>query len=40
MQHLNSSIYWKVEDDAAVAGLGGESEVHPYVSFTVNFVGV
>ncbi|XP_002441755.1 V-type proton ATPase subunit C [Sorghum bicolor] len=32
------SIYWKAEDDVAVAGLGGESEVHPYVSFTVNFV--
>uniref|UniRef100_A0A804NIZ3 V-type proton ATPase subunit C n=1 Tax=Zea mays TaxID=4577 RepID=A0A804NIZ3_MAIZE len=32
------SIYWKGEDDVAVAGLGGESEVHPYVSFTINFV--
>ncbi|KAG2623158.1 hypothetical protein PVAP13_3KG040227 [Panicum virgatum] len=32
------SIYWKSEDDVSVAGLGGESEVHPYVSFTINFV--
>ncbi|WVZ88178.1 hypothetical protein U9M48_034725 [Paspalum notatum var. saurae] len=31
------SIYWKSEDDVSVAGLGGESEVHPYVSFTINF---
>ncbi|KAG2615027.1 hypothetical protein PVAP13_3NG026800 [Panicum virgatum] len=32
------SIYWKSEDDVSIAGLGGESEVHPYVSFTINFV--
>uniref|UniRef100_A0A0E0DV75 V-type proton ATPase subunit C n=1 Tax=Oryza meridionalis TaxID=40149 RepID=A0A0E0DV75_9ORYZ len=32
------SIYWKSEDDVGVAGLGGETEAHPYVSFTINFV--
>ncbi|AQK88863.1 V-type proton ATPase subunit C [Zea mays] len=32
------SLYWKSEDDVGVAGLGGETEAHPYVSFTINFV--
>jgi V-type H+-transporting ATPase subunit C len=32
------SIYWKSEDDVGVAGVGGETEAHPYVSFTINFV--
>ncbi|CAA6660016.1 unnamed protein product [Spirodela intermedia] len=32
----SNSAFWKVEDDANVAGLGGESETYPYVSFTIN----
>ena len=32
------SLYWKSEEDggAAIAGLAGDSETHPYVSFTIN----
>ena len=34
------SLYWKSEEDAgaggAMAGLAGDSETHPYVSFTIN----
>jgi V-type H+-transporting ATPase subunit C len=38
-EHLNYSSYWRSEDDAGIAaGLGGETESHPYVSFTINFV--
>jgi V-type H+-transporting ATPase subunit C len=34
-----NSSYWRSEDDAGIAaGLGGETESHPYVSFTINFV--
>lgn len=32
------SIYWKSEDDAGIAGIGGEAEAHPYVSFTISLV--
>ncbi|KAL0813130.1 hypothetical protein Bca101_069573 [Brassica carinata] len=32
-----NSGYWKSEEDAgAMAGLAGDSETHPYVSFTIN----
>ncbi|XP_022990161.1 V-type proton ATPase subunit C-like [Cucurbita maxima] len=33
-----NSTYWKTEDEmgAGMAGLGGESDAHPYVSFTIN----
>uniref|UniRef100_M4EDU1 V-type proton ATPase subunit C n=1 Tax=Brassica campestris TaxID=3711 RepID=M4EDU1_BRACM len=35
-----NSLYWKSEEDAgaggAMAGLAGDSETHPYVSFTIN----
>jgi len=32
------SGYWKVEDDvgAGMVGLAGDSDAHPYVSFTIN----
>ncbi|KAG8077184.1 hypothetical protein GUJ93_ZPchr0006g40935 [Zizania palustris] len=33
-----NSIYRKSEDNIGIAGLGGESEAHPYLSFTTNFV--
>ncbi|CAM0953351.1 unnamed protein product [Alopecurus aequalis] len=34
-----NSSYWRSEDDVGVAaGLGGETESHPYVSFTINLV--
>ncbi|XP_068666838.1 V-type proton ATPase subunit C-like [Aristolochia californica] len=33
-----NSIYWKSEDDVGMAGLVGESDSHPYVSFTINFI--
>ncbi|CAN7096629.1 unnamed protein product [Brassica rapa subsp. narinosa] len=37
-----NSLYWKSEEDAgaggAMAGLAGDSETHPYVSFTINLV--
>ncbi|XBJ13211.1 hypothetical protein VPH35_017599 [Triticum aestivum] len=34
-----NSSYWRSEDDVGMAaGLGGETESHPYVSFTINFV--
>ncbi|XBJ21320.1 hypothetical protein VPH35_011994 [Triticum aestivum] len=34
-----NSSYWRSEDDVGMAaGLGGEAESHPYVSFTINFV--
>ncbi|PKA55885.1 V-type proton ATPase subunit C [Apostasia shenzhenica] len=33
-----NSIYWKLEDDVGVAGVGAEAEAYPYVSFTVNIV--
>lgn len=34
------SLFWHSEDDAGMMGLaGGDSEVHPYVSLTVNLSG-
>ncbi|KAI4366954.1 hypothetical protein MLD38_022751 [Melastoma candidum] len=34
-----NSLYWKSEDDSGgMAGLGGDTETHPYVSFTINLV--
>ncbi|KAJ8486735.1 hypothetical protein OPV22_019220 [Ensete ventricosum] len=35
--NVNSS-YWKSEDDIGLAGISGEAEVYPYVSFTINLV--
>lgn len=33
------SAYWKSEDDVgSMAGLGGDADSHPYVSFTINLV--
>lgn len=32
----NSNSYWKSEDEVGLAGLGGESDGYPYVSFTIN----
>ncbi|EOY02920.1 hypothetical protein QUC31_017927 [Theobroma cacao] len=32
-----NSTYWKTEDESgAMAGLGGDADAHPYVSFTIN----
>ncbi|KMZ65420.1 V-type proton ATPase subunit C [Zostera marina] len=33
-----NSSFWKSDDEVVIAGLGGESEVYPYVSFTINVV--
>ncbi|XWS32590.1 hypothetical protein CRYUN_Cryun22dG0002600 [Craigia yunnanensis] len=34
-----NSAYWKTEDEGgAMAGLGGDADAHPYVSFTINIV--
>ncbi|KAG9446215.1 hypothetical protein H6P81_012343 [Aristolochia fimbriata] len=33
-----NSVYWKAEDEVGMAGLVGESDSHPYVSFTINFM--
>ncbi|KAK4779132.1 hypothetical protein SAY86_006660 [Trapa natans] len=34
-----NSAYWKSEDDVgSMAGLGGDGDSHPYVSFTINLV--
>ncbi|CAL9085549.1 V-type proton ATPase subunit [Musa troglodytarum] len=35
--NVNSS-YWKSEDEIGLAGIGGEAEAYPYVSFTINLV--
>ena len=34
------STYWKTEDEVGggVAGLAGDADSHPYVSFTINLV--
>ncbi|KAK8693273.1 hypothetical protein V6N13_070864 [Hibiscus sabdariffa] len=33
----SNSTYWKTEDEGgAMAGLGGDADAHPYVSFTIN----
>lgn len=33
----SNNSFWKAEDDVGIAGLaGGETEVYPYVSFTIN----
>lgn len=34
-----NSAFWKAEDDAGMMGLVGDSDVHPYVSLTVNLAG-
>ncbi|XP_030953466.1 V-type proton ATPase subunit C-like isoform X4 [Quercus lobata] len=35
-----NSTYWKTEDEAGggVAGLAGDADAHPYVSFTINLI--
>ncbi|XP_042520008.1 V-type proton ATPase subunit C isoform X2 [Macadamia integrifolia] len=34
-----NSTYWKSDDDSTgMAGLGGDSDTHPYVSFTINLI--
>ncbi|XP_038987192.1 V-type proton ATPase subunit C-like [Phoenix dactylifera] len=33
-----NSTFWKSEDEVGLAGLGGEAEAYPYVSFTINIV--
>ncbi|XP_072968814.1 V-type proton ATPase subunit C [Typha angustifolia] len=33
-----NSTFWKSEDEVGIAGLGGETENYPYVSFTINIV--
>ncbi|KAG1346326.1 V-type proton ATPase subunit C [Cocos nucifera] len=33
-----NSAFWKSEDEVSLAGMGGEAEAYPYVSFTINIV--
>ncbi|KAH7657471.1 ATPase V1 complex subunit C protein [Dioscorea alata] len=33
-----SNSLWASEDDASLAGLGGEADAYPYVSFTINII--
>ncbi|XP_008775427.1 V-type proton ATPase subunit C-like [Phoenix dactylifera] len=33
-----NSAFWKSEDEVGLAGIGGEAEAYPYVSFTINIV--
>ncbi|XP_043718256.1 V-type proton ATPase subunit C [Telopea speciosissima] len=34
-----NSTYWKSEEDSGgMAGLGGDADTHPYVSFTINLI--
>ena len=35
---LSFSAFWKSEDEVSLAGIGGEAEAYPYVSFTINIV--
>ncbi|EPS62981.1 hypothetical protein M569_11808 [Genlisea aurea] len=32
------STYWRSEDEGGVGGFGGDSDAHPYVSFTINLI--
>ncbi|CAN4089293.1 unnamed protein product [Withania somnifera] len=34
----SNSNFWKAEDEGGMAGFGGDTEAHPYVSFTINLV--
>lgn len=35
----SNSVHWKAEEETGgIAGLGGEAETHPYVSFTINLI--
>ncbi|OIT28072.1 v-type proton atpase subunit c [Nicotiana attenuata] len=34
----SNSNFWKSEDEGGMAGFGGDTEAHPYVSFTINLV--
>ncbi|XP_060204195.1 V-type proton ATPase subunit C [Lycium barbarum] len=34
----SNSNFWKAEDEGGLAAFGGDTEAHPYVSFTINLV--
>lgn len=34
----SNSTYWKTDDEGGLAGLGGDADAHPYVSFTINLI--
>lgn len=34
----SNSTYWKTDDEGGIAGLGGDADAHPYVSFTINLI--
>ncbi|XP_059304264.1 V-type proton ATPase subunit C [Lycium ferocissimum] len=34
----SNSNFWKAEDEGGMAAFGGDTEAHPYVSFTINLV--
>lgn len=34
----SNSNFWKADDEKGMAGFGGDTEDHPYVSFTINLV--
>ncbi|XP_078434476.1 vacuolar ATP synthase subunit C (VATC) / V-ATPase C subunit / vacuolar proton pump C subunit (DET3) [Wolffia australiana] len=33
-----NSAFWRADDDSGIAGIGGESEAYPYVSFTITVI--
>ncbi|KAL1562897.1 V-type proton ATPase subunit C [Salvia divinorum] len=34
----SNSTYWKTEDEGGMAGFAGDTDTHPYVSFTINLI--
>ncbi|KAK4395547.1 V-type proton ATPase subunit C [Sesamum angolense] len=34
----SNSIYWKTEDEGGMGGFAGDTDAHPYVSFTINLI--
>ena len=39
LSYFPCSAYWKTEDEGVgMAGLAGDADAHPYVSFTINLV--
>ncbi|KAL0318933.1 UNVERIFIED_CONTAM: V-type proton ATPase subunit C [Sesamum angustifolium] len=34
----SNSTYWKTEDEGGMGGFAGDTDAHPYVSFTINLI--
>ncbi|KAL4566713.1 hypothetical protein LXL04_030835 [Taraxacum kok-saghyz] len=34
----SNSTFWKAEEDGGMGSLGGDTDTHPYVSFTINLI--